>query len=89
MNGAGVRPMTLPFGHPRPAAFKATTNNDTDGAVEPPARRKRRPHSEETKQKMSEIRKGAKHSEETKLKISQAMKNQQPRAIGDFNTTQV
>jgi hypothetical protein len=40
--------------------------------------------SEETKQKISEGRKGAKHSEETKMKISQAMKNRPPKAIGDL-----
>jgi len=87
MNRAGVRPMTSPFGHPRPVAARplnAANKNDTDGAVEPPTRRTRRPMSEETKQKISEGRKGAKHSEETKMKISQAMKNRPPKAIGDL-----
>ena len=35
---------------------------------------KEKPHSEETKRKISELHKGVKHSEETKRKISEAMK---------------
>jgi hypothetical protein len=83
-NGAGVSPNVHLHRHPRPALHvNAATTNDTDGAVDPPTRRKRAPASEETKKKMSESRKGAQHSEETKLKISQAMKNRPPRAIGE------
>jgi NUMOD3 motif len=73
--------MTSYPNHPRPAF--ARTERSTDGAVEPPAIRRRRPMSEETKRKIAESHKGVKHSEETKLKISQSMKNRPPRAIGN------
>lgn len=49
--------MTLLFSHPGPAAANATTKDDIDGANEPPARRTRKPMSEETKLKISQAMK--------------------------------
>jgi hypothetical protein len=84
---AGMRPSAASLlCHPRPVFFLAaaattSTKNDTDIS---PIRR-RRPMSEETKQKISQSRKGVQHSEETKLKISQSMKNRPPRTIGKIS----